>query len=316
MFSHLKMSTAEVPNSKDPEIVDSLLLDLLDPENKAYALSMLPKKRETLNNLAPLLWYSFGTIAALLQEIVSVYPALSPPTLSASAGNRACNALALLQTVAAHPETRTPFLKAEIPLYLFPILNTTSEAKSFEYLRVTGLGILGALAKCWCICEPMNRGSCIGSIYPILLGFGGIHLIVFSYMVSEPSSLSPAAGSLCAAAAATMAGWPPPPPAFSSFPPLPASGSDAVAGFSSFPGGRSPVPAWIQGVATSSALGAADSSARPPAAGATAAAAHTAGAAGTATAAAPAAPAGVRVAGAGTAVRAAGFGLPTSAIPV
>ena len=43
MFSHLKMSTSEVPNPKDPEIVDSLLLDLLDPENKAYALSMLPK---------------------------------------------------------------------------------------------------------------------------------------------------------------------------------------------------------------------------------------------------------------------------------
>jgi CCR4-NOT transcription complex subunit 9 len=32
------MSTAEVPNPKDTEIVDSLLLDLLDPENKAYAL--------------------------------------------------------------------------------------------------------------------------------------------------------------------------------------------------------------------------------------------------------------------------------------
>ncbi|KAG2659396.1 hypothetical protein PVAP13_1KG354200 [Panicum virgatum] len=104
-------------------------------------------KRETLNNLAPLLWYSFGTIAALLQEIVSIYPALSPPTLSASAANRACNALALLQTVAAHPETRTPFLEAEIPSYLFPILNTTSEAKSFEYLRLTSLGVLGALAK-------------------------------------------------------------------------------------------------------------------------------------------------------------------------
>ncbi|CAL4887032.1 unnamed protein product [Urochloa decumbens] len=100
------------------------------------------------NDLAPLLWYSFGTVAAaLLQEIVSVYPALSPPTLSARAATRACNALALLQTVAAHPETRAPFLEAAIPLYLFPFLNTTSEAKSFEHLRVTSLGFLGALAK-------------------------------------------------------------------------------------------------------------------------------------------------------------------------
>ncbi|CAL5021204.1 unnamed protein product [Urochloa decumbens] len=106
------------------------------------------QKREIFNDLAPLLWYSFGTIAAaLLQEIVSVYPALSPPTLSARAAARACNALALLQTVATHTGTRTLFLEAAIPLYLFPFLNTTSQAKSFEHLRVTSLGFLGALAK-------------------------------------------------------------------------------------------------------------------------------------------------------------------------
>ncbi|CAN6238473.1 unnamed protein product [Urochloa humidicola] len=126
---------------------EQLVFDLCDSELRGNALVELSKKRETLNDLALKLWYSFGTIGALLQEIMSVYPALSPPTLSASAATRACNALALLQTVAAHPKTRTPFLKAQIPLYLFPFLNTTSEAKSFEHLRVTSLGVLGALAK-------------------------------------------------------------------------------------------------------------------------------------------------------------------------
>jgi hypothetical protein len=32
-----------------------------------------------------------------MQEVVSIYPALSPPTLSPGASNRVCNALALLQ---------------------------------------------------------------------------------------------------------------------------------------------------------------------------------------------------------------------------
>jgi hypothetical protein len=32
-----------------------------------------------------------------MQEIVSIYPSLSPPTLSPVASNRVCNALALLQ---------------------------------------------------------------------------------------------------------------------------------------------------------------------------------------------------------------------------
>ena len=46
----------------------------------------------------------------LLQEIVSVYPLLSPPNLTAHVSNRVCNALALLQCVASHSETRQLFL--------------------------------------------------------------------------------------------------------------------------------------------------------------------------------------------------------------
>ena len=33
---------------------------------------------------------------------------------------------------------------------------------------------------CWCICEPMYRDTCIRSIYPTLLGFGGIKVIILS----------------------------------------------------------------------------------------------------------------------------------------
>lgn len=51
---------------------------------------------------------------ALLQEIVSVYPLLSPPNLTAHASNRVCNALALLQCVASHPDTRQLFLNGEL----------------------------------------------------------------------------------------------------------------------------------------------------------------------------------------------------------
>ena len=42
------------------------------------------KKRETVQDLAPMLWHSFGTIAALLQEIVNIYPAINPPNLTVS----------------------------------------------------------------------------------------------------------------------------------------------------------------------------------------------------------------------------------------
>ena len=101
-------------------------------------------------------------MASLLQEIISVYPLLNPSQLTAAASNRVCNALALLQCVASHNETRNYFLngismpsgldfsdliKAHIPLFLYPFLNTTSKSRPFEYLRLTSLGVIGALVK-------------------------------------------------------------------------------------------------------------------------------------------------------------------------
>lgn len=86
-------------------------------------------------------------MSALLQEIVSVYPLLAPPSLTAHASNRVCNALALLQCVASHNDTRSLFLSAHIPLFLYPFLNTTSKTRPFEYLRLTSLGVIGALVK-------------------------------------------------------------------------------------------------------------------------------------------------------------------------
>ena len=114
---------------------------------REVVLLELSKKRESFADLAPILWHSTGTVAALLQEIVSIYPLLTPPTLTAHASNRVCNALALLQCVASHADTRQPFLAAQIPLYLYPFLNTQSKSRPFEYLRLTSLGVIGALVK-------------------------------------------------------------------------------------------------------------------------------------------------------------------------
>ena len=114
---------------------------------REHALLELSKKREQYEDLALVLWNSFGVMPSLLQEIISVYPLLSPPVLTAHASNRVCNVLALLQCVASHNDTRGPFLQAHIPLFLYPFLNTTSKSRPFEYLRLTSLGVIGALVK-------------------------------------------------------------------------------------------------------------------------------------------------------------------------
>ncbi|EFE29439.1 uncharacterized protein ARB_03693 [Trichophyton benhamiae CBS 112371] len=107
--------------------------ELLDPNRRESALMELSKKREQVPELALIIWHSFGVMTSLLQEIISVYPLLNPSQLTAAASNRVCNALALLQS--------------HIPLFLYPFLNTTSKSRPFEYLRLTSLGVIGALVK-------------------------------------------------------------------------------------------------------------------------------------------------------------------------
>jgi len=41
----------------------------------------------------------------------------------------------------------TASFEAHIPLFLYPFLNTTSKSRPFEYLRLTSLGVIGALVK-------------------------------------------------------------------------------------------------------------------------------------------------------------------------
>ncbi|GAA5825544.1 hypothetical protein JCM11251_000279 [Rhodosporidiobolus azoricus] len=135
--------TGQTENEK----VYYLIVDLMNPNTREAALLELSKKREQWDDLALVLWHSFGVMSALLQEIVSVYPLLAPPSLTAHASNRVCNALALLQCVASHNDTRSLFLSAHIPLFLYPFLNTTSKTRPFEYLRLTSLGVIGALVK-------------------------------------------------------------------------------------------------------------------------------------------------------------------------
>ncbi|KAH0794776.1 hypothetical protein GPJ56_001323 [Histomonas meleagridis] len=128
----------------------------LGPNERAEALHTLSVQREQIPNLAFLLWESPGTITALLTEILSIYPHLTsvsassnsaPASLSSRLATRVCNVLALFQCVAGHEKTRIPFIKANIPMYLFPFLHTTNQSRECECFKLTSLGIIGSLVK-------------------------------------------------------------------------------------------------------------------------------------------------------------------------
>lgn len=69
-------------------------------------------------------------------------------------GERTCTVLGLFQCMALHPETTLLFLdgnklinQASLHLYLYPFIHNPIKTKPFEHLRVTSLGVIGALVK-------------------------------------------------------------------------------------------------------------------------------------------------------------------------
>ncbi len=122
--------------SEENQRVLGWIAELMGGNSREAALLELSKKREQVPELALILWHSFGkqhphkniaekctdgvfdlgVMTSLLQEIISVYPLLNPSQLTAAASNRVCNALALLQCVASHNETRALFLNGSHPL--------------------------------------------------------------------------------------------------------------------------------------------------------------------------------------------------------
>ena len=147
----LEMVTPPEKSEKDKEEEVKQIIkwvdQIKDETTREKALEELSHKRESLSDLALYIWYSTGTVATLLQEIINTYQLLAPPKLTIAKSNKACSVLALFQCVAAHPETRRPFLQAQIPIFLYPFLNTLNKSKPYEYIRLTALGVIGALVK-------------------------------------------------------------------------------------------------------------------------------------------------------------------------
>lgn len=127
--------------------VSSLISSLIAPKERDHSLLELSKIRESYEPLPFLLWSNPAVVSVLLFEVISIYPLLNQSTLAAAISTRVCNALALMQCLASHSETRIKFIQAQLPLYLYPILSSTSRSRPFEYLRLTSLGIIGALVK-------------------------------------------------------------------------------------------------------------------------------------------------------------------------
>ncbi len=106
-------------NAEAAKEIYACLRQMQTSEQREAALSKLVTQFKTFPDLASILWHSFGTVAVLLQELVSIYPYLGPannaiiPSLRAQMYNRAGLAVNLLAHIANNPETKMSFLNGK-----------------------------------------------------------------------------------------------------------------------------------------------------------------------------------------------------------
>ena len=141
----------EKENSKNESITEEMIIkwinEIKNENTRTKAIENLCKFREKNNNLPIYIWYSRGTMAALLQEIIGIYQYLSSSKLTLEKSNKICSIINLFQCIASNSKTRHEFLESQIPIFLYPFLSNTNKTKPYEYLKLTSLNVIGALVK-------------------------------------------------------------------------------------------------------------------------------------------------------------------------
>lgn len=105
------INSSQITNKAEFDLTISYINQLKNKATREEAFKQLNNRRDFEPNLSVLLWHSTGTIALLLQEIISIYPCITNMTLNQNWSERICNVLGLFQCIALDPRTRMLFLK-------------------------------------------------------------------------------------------------------------------------------------------------------------------------------------------------------------
>jgi CCR4-NOT transcription complex subunit 9 len=147
LHRHPKVYSIQTKETGDVkgEKVYQHLSELLDLKTRNEAIEELWKIRQEVPDLGVLLWYSFGAIAALIQEIVLAYPNLNPCTLTNTESIKVSHALSLLQLCALHEDTKVLFLNSHIPQLMLPFLTNMDVNRESEMPRFTVIAMFASL---------------------------------------------------------------------------------------------------------------------------------------------------------------------------
>jgi len=142
-----KEENAKINNNITEELIIKYINEIKSEDTRENAINNLYKYREKNENIPIYLWYSQGTMATLLQEILNLYQYLSPSKLNKEISDKASHILSLIQTIALNSKTRKEFLESQLLVFLYPFLNITNNSKIYDVIRLSVLAVIGALVQ-------------------------------------------------------------------------------------------------------------------------------------------------------------------------
>ncbi|KAH8267283.1 hypothetical protein KR018_002228 [Drosophila ironensis] len=133
--------------ANEKERICMWIAGLCNKEERLQAMLELCERRSRVEDLGLMLWQSFGAVAALLQEVVSMYPTVLDNQLTNMQSQRICAAIGLFQAMACHPQVALRLLRCHCMSYLLPLLKLTPQTRAVEHVRLSVLGVVGGLLK-------------------------------------------------------------------------------------------------------------------------------------------------------------------------
>ena len=137
----------DIIQNEEEELIIKYTDEIKNEDTRYKAIENLYKYCEKNKNIAIYLWYSRGTVAALLQEIIKAYQYLSPSKLTNEKSDKIKYIISLFQNIALHQKTRKEFIESQLLVFLYPFLKCTNKTKSYEVIRVSALSVIAALVK-------------------------------------------------------------------------------------------------------------------------------------------------------------------------
>ena len=144
----IKKKESEELEDED-KIISQYILELKNEETRNEAIKKLyfyySHHEELGKKISIYLWYSGGTIAVLLQELIKLYQFFSQfnsKKIGDETYNKTIYILCLFKCLASNSQTKKELIESGILVFVFPFLSIVANSKYSYKIKISALGIL------------------------------------------------------------------------------------------------------------------------------------------------------------------------------